>query len=307
MITMNTKLKTTLMALYQEDQAWQIRNSDEAAKFYEAKNFTAYLDLSLHLRLPDTCWALGKWDEAYYWYRHNANIFTEYQNLYKANNQSNQSSYELIDCKATTFIKAGFLDTGYHYLEDAIVYWQNQSEPQLVLSQLGLHAAQIGANQFSHFATLAAEARQILPGPLYKPAKRIRSILHYEPSQVALLQQNWQTFEYETEKINEIKSLLEVVTEPVFPIHLHNALFAAIQGLYHVSSLHKASEPKNDLYLNAKNAFEQAMFEFYNFSGYLDWNVYFMRLNISLIDDIMESRKLLLNPFAINSSNKSFK
>ena len=149
-----------------------------------AGDLARYHDLRVHERLPDTYWALGRWDDARRWYRHNAEARLEGRAWHVRHSGPEYPVDELSDREAVALVKAGRLDTAESALERALTYWGDEPASALVLSELGLHAAQVGRADLAGHAALAGEARRELsddppapgaegqPGGHFAPANR---------------------------------------------------------------------------------------------------------------------------------------
>jgi hypothetical protein len=75
-------------------------------------------------------------------------------------------------------------------------------------------------------------------------------------------------------------------------------MVAASDGLRWLGDSHAATGNRPAAGDASRRAFEEAMLHFARFSGRLDHNVYFMRLNTRLVDDIAAGRPPEPNPFA---------
>lgn len=257
-----------------------------------------YFDLSLYFQLADICWALEKWDEARYWYQHNAKIISEKCAWHIENSKNDYPIDAISDWEVNTLIRAGYLDFVKVHLERAIEYWRDQPNNQLVLAMLGLHAAQIGLNEKKTYIHAIVEARRELPGGSGEVIKKARELLHYEFAQRSLLLGLWNEFEVEVNKMQEGVELIQNSPELVFPHSIQNALIAAYNGFQALIVLKSGRSGAEESYQIAIKAFEEAMLGFYQFSGYVDSNLYFMRLNTLFACELKEKVPLNPNPFS---------
>lgn len=299
---MNNILRSHLELIYAEDVEWQQQNRGLAAQSHQAGDRATALDYSLHKRLPDTCWALERWDEARYWYRHNAQVFVERRLWHTAHSGPEYPLDELVDWEATTFIKAGYLRKGGTYLERAIAHWQQQTGAELILTELGLHAAQAGQEHLVSVTSAIVTARQSLLMGDDPYTTRAAQLLHYEPAQVALLLQQWDGLDHCLSQLEEANQLINEYHLDVFPEPLQKAILAAGEGLQHLLRLKTlrlqiTSEVLSVTCGRAIAAFEQAMGYFYEFDQRLDYHLYFMRLNTRLARDMAQGQVLNPNPF----------
>jgi hypothetical protein len=299
------ELKQLLQTNYQYAVEAQVADNAEAEAARKAGQMPTYFDLALHLQLADTCWALEKWDEAKHWYRHNARVLME-RRAWRAEHGGPEAQTEGIsDWEAVTLIKVGNLESGREYLRRAITYWRQKQDSELVLTNLGLHAAQAGLPDLAPYALSIINARQQLPGGSGQAANQVRKLLHYEPAQVALLLGRWDEFQKAIKEVAEGERLIEGSPELAFPEPLQDALVDASRGLRILASLHAGEiEPEHGRKI-ARQAFEEAMLNFYHFSGQVDWDLYFMRLNTRLADDITAGQPLNPNPFAADWSSET--
>src|SRR4051812_9064538 len=114
---MNPKLKTILDRDYRDDSSWQRKNEAAAERSKRTGDERGYFDLALHLRLPDTCWALERWDESSKWYRHNAGVLVARRKWHAQHSGPDYPHDQLLDREATTHIKAGKLADGRELLK----------------------------------------------------------------------------------------------------------------------------------------------------------------------------------------------
>lgn len=155
-------MKGELERLLAVDLDSQDRNDADAERAREAGNMARYHDLRVHERLPDSYWALGRWELARTWYRHNAEARLEGRAWHEAHSGPDYPIDELSDREAVTLVKAGRLRDAGPALERAAVYWRTQPGSELVLAELALHGAQIGRDDLTTDAVLAGEARREL-------------------------------------------------------------------------------------------------------------------------------------------------
>jgi hypothetical protein len=295
---MNEELLELLQKEYQYAIEAQIADDEEAKEAQGLGDMAGYFDRSLHWQLPDICWALEKWEEAKYWYQHNALIVTKSRAWHVEQSGSDYPIDLLSDREASTLIKAGYLGSGRESLKRAITYWKNQPGSELVLTELGLHAAQVGISEFAIYALSIIDARQKLSVSNGKAVRLARKTLHYEPAQVNLLLGRWDKYSKEIEKLVNAEQIVQDKPGLVFPIPLQDALLAASRGLRKLESLHSGKvEPKIGQE-EAKRAFEEAMLSFYQFSGQVNGDLYFMRMNTRFADELADGRELNTNPFA---------
>ena len=302
---MNEELKKLLEETYKEEIEAQIEDDTEAEEARKTGEMPRYYDLSLHLQLPDTCWALEKWDEAKRWYRHNARLMMEKRAWHAEHSGPDYPMDAILDWEAVTLVKAGDLQAGREHLKRAIAYFKTQPANSLAMTQLGLHAAQAGLPELATYAKAIIDARQELPGGQGEEASRARKLLHYEPSQVNLMLGQWDELQKDIQKLAEGERLVEGKPGLAFPDPLQNALVAASRGLRTLASV-KGGELEPKLGQNtAREAFEAAMLNFYRFGGRVDWNLYFMRLNTRFADELATGRPLNPTPFADGWSHET--
>jgi hypothetical protein len=294
----NKELKKELEEIYDYGMEAHVDDAKEAAEAQESGDMPGYFDLSLNLELADTCWALEKWEEAKHWYRHNARIMLMQYEWHKKYSGLDYPHDGSSDWMAGMLIKAGDLSEGRKHLERAIEFWKAQKGSDLVLSALGLHAAQIGVEELSGYANSITDAREELIEADEPTIRKAGSLINYEPAQVNLLLGKWDEFLSNTEQLNDNIELIKGFDQLVFPEPMQKALIAASQGLISLASLYKREIDPDPGSENAKNSFEEAMVNFYNFSGRIDSNVYFMRLNTRFADELAKNSPLIPNPFA---------
>lgn len=295
---MNEALKEVLQTNYQYGIEAQNADAAEAEIALQAGDMPYYFDLKINLDLADTCWALERWDEAKYLYRHNARVMLEQRNWHMEHSDPEYPIEVTSDWMSSTFIKAGDLKIGRKLLERAITYWKDESNSQLVLTKLGLHAAQADLAELAKYAFCIIDARQELPGGTGSNVERSRTLLHYEPAQVSLLLGQWDKFLEQTKVLLQGAQLVEGSPGLAFPSPMQDALVAASCGFQTLALLHmREIEPEKGREL-ARQAFEEAMLHFYRFSGQVDWNLYFMRLNTRFADELASGQTLNPNPFS---------
>lgn len=162
----------------------------------------------------------------------------------------------------------------------------------------GLHAAQAGLADLAHNASAAVEARNELDGEETKAAKRIRELLQYEASEVALLLGRWDDLQSSLEAVAEAEQLVKKHSANALPKVLQQALLDSVRGLRVLVEMKSGRSDLNSGRSDARDFFESAMLGFYKFMGGTDWNTYFMRLNTRFADALAEGRPLNVNPFA---------
>lgn len=295
---MNRDLKNILHEIYQEDLQWQVRNQAEAEQSRKDGDMVNYFDLAFHQRLPDTCWALEHWEESRRWYRHNAQILTERRKWQTAHTGPDYPQDELSDWEATTLVKAGLLESAKLAIERAVRYWQSQPDSRLILTKLGLHAAQIGITKYKQQALSVIQIRKEFTGNSSKEAGLIRENLHYELAQYALLLQQWDEYAKYLDELEKAVMLIERQKLQVYQSPEQEALMAGANGLIALNNLRVSREERDAIRSKAKSAFEDAMLQFYKMDGQIDWNIYFMRLNTCMVDDFFAGRLPDPNPFA---------
>jgi len=295
---MNEALNLALAAMYSEDCAWQRRNDAEAAKQKARGNEVAAIDLRLHRRLPDTCWALGRWQEARRWYRHNAALLAERRVWHAAHSGPDYPHDELSDWEVITSVKAGLLDEARVQLGRAIAYWQPQPDSAPTLVELGLHAAQIGDERWRGLldALVDARADQLLDSGA--GARREGRMLSYEPLQVGLLLSQWELITAQLQAGAGLRRAAQQGARMLFAEPLQQASLRAIAGIEELLKL-QTGAVGGDV-AQARLQFEAAAAHFFELNASPDPAVYFMRLNTLLADDIAAGRALDPNPFASN-------
>jgi hypothetical protein len=294
---MKRELHDILEAQHTQDLECMERNQREAEEYRKAGNEEQYLELAVHLRLPDTCWALEHWDEARRWYCHNARLLLERRAWHDAHPDPDYPRDALVDWEATMLIKGGDLEQGRPHLQKAINVLRRQADAELGLSELGLHAAQVGMKRLVRHATAVDKVRAELPGGKSTSARKARKLLRYEPGQVAVLLHDWTLLDDQLQELDEARPLVDEQPGATYPRALEQALLAAAQGLTALSRLRNGEVARERLRADAREAFEEAMLRFYEFGGRTDWNTYFMRLNCRMVDDLADGRRPNPNPF----------
>jgi hypothetical protein len=193
-------------------------------------------------------------------------------------------------------VKAGELHAARERLRVAVGLEVGRDDSQIVLTELGLHAAQAGVAELTGHVQSMASARSMLAGGSSQAAQRARSVLHYEPAQVALLMGQWDDFAKAVATFAEGASLVQNGKEVAFPEAMQNALLATCVGFQALLSLR--SSPSELVWQKARKSFEDAMLQFHRFSGQWDYDTYFMRLNTRIADDLAAGRTPNVNPFA---------
>jgi tetratricopeptide (TPR) repeat protein len=296
----NQELEALLQRDYRYAIEAQIADDAYAKRAREAGELARYFDLSQHVRLADLCWILERWEEAQHWYQHNARIMREGRAWHAKHSGPGYPIDAITNQEATALIKAGNLDAGWEHLRNAIDYWQSQPNNKLVLAELGLHAAQAGVTQTTPYALEIIQARQELPGDQGEAIRSARTLLHFEPSQVNLLLGRWEAFYREADRFVGVARQVEDGPGLAFPVAMQDALVATSQGLKTLASLHADEIDPERSRLEARQAFERAMLHFYQFSGFVDWNVYVMRLNTRCADELATGEPINPNPFSDN-------
>lgn len=295
---MNEELGGLLESDYRQEVEAQTADYAEAEESRQSGAMADYFDLMTHVNLPDTCWALEKWDEAKRVYRENARVMTEARAWHAKHSGPNYPLEERSDLAAANVVKAGDLTAGREHLKRAVAYRLTRKPNALVLSMLGLHAAQAGLPELAAHAKSVVTARQELPGGEGAEAGRARELLHYEPAQVNLLLGGWDEFQENVKAFEEGAKLVEGNPGLAFPEPLQQALVAASRGMAALAGLRAGASESKAARDAAGAAFEEAMLGFYKFGGGVDWNLYFMRLNTRLADDLAAGREPNPNPFA---------
>jgi hypothetical protein len=295
---MGAELKKALQMEYRQAVNNQIEDAKEAQSARKSGDLPEYFDLMRCLQLADLSWALEKWDEAKRWYRQNAQILKEQREWFAQRDGERQQP---LDGEANSLVKAGLLEASRALLPLAVEQELERDDSQIVLTGLGLHAAQAKLVDLTRHVGLMAEARAMLPGGESQAAKRAREILHYEPAQVALLLGNWDDFAREVASLAEGAALMKGDTDSAFPEPMQRALVATSAGFEALLSLRSSpSEPGRQ---KARVAFEEAMLQFYRFGGLWDHDTYFMRLNTRIADDIAAGRQPDVNPFSVDGES----
>lgn len=289
---MNAELRKALQTEYRDAAEAQVEDAEEAESARKSGDMPEYFDLMRCLQLADLCWALEKWDEAKHWYRHNAQIMKEQRAWYA----QRRKPRELRDWEAISLVKAGELEAGRERLRAAVEQELRRDDSQIVLTELGLHAAQAGVAELTKHVELMVQARAMLPGGSSQAAQRARSVLHYEPAQVALLMGRWDDFSKEVATFAAGAAIVQEGKDIAFPEPMQDALVATSVGFQALLSLRGSrSEPVRQ---KAGKAFEDAMLQFYRFGGQWDHDTYFMRLNTRMADDLAAGLTPNANPFA---------
>jgi hypothetical protein len=290
---MKAELRNALQAEYRVAAQAQVEEADEAQAARKSGDMPEYFDLMRCLLLADLCWALEKWDDAKRWYRHNARILGEQREWFAKRGEPRELR---TDWEATSLVKAGEIESGRERLRAAVEQELKADDSQIVLTELGLHSAQVGLPELTRHVDLIVEARAMLPGGSGEAAQRARRVLHYEPAQVALLMGRWDDFSKEVATLADAAALVKGKKASAFPAHLQKALVATSAGFQLLLSLRQS--PSEPVRQRAREAFEEAILQFYRFGGQWDHDTYFMRLNTRITDDLAAGRSPNVNPFA---------
>ncbi|HEX5838893.1 MAG TPA: hypothetical protein VFY26_13750 [Anaerolineales bacterium] len=294
---MNEELMALLIADYRQAIKAQAADYAEAEESRQIGSMATYFDLRQQLLLPEICWSLERWEEAKTLYRQNARVMIEARAWHAKHSGPEYPLEETTDWLAATVVKAGDLVAAREYIKSAIVYWQKQTSNNLVLSRLGLHAAQVGLPDLATHARAVVTARHELPGGRNEKAHRARELLHYEPAQVSLMLGRWDEFQEEVKALEEGERLVKDKPGLAFPEPLQGALVAASRGLRKLGAIHAGVVEAKTGRETARDAFEESMLSFYKFVGRVDWNLYFMRLNTRFADDLAAGQPPNPNPF----------
>jgi hypothetical protein len=292
------KLSKLLEVDYAQAVKSRARNQARAEKARREGVMPAYFDRMRHVRFPDICWALEKWDEARQEYRRNAQLMVEERAWHAEHSGADYPLDESSDRRAACVVKAGDLKAAPEELERAVAYWKKQKPHDLVLTHVGLHAAQAGVSGLAKHAKAVVAARQELPGGRGKNAQRARELLHYEPAQVSLMLGRRDEFEDGLKSFEEGARLVEGKPGLAFPEPLQGALVAAARGLRALAGLRAGGVEPEAGREAARAAFEESMLGFYRFEEGVDWNLYFMRLNTRFADELAAGETPNPNPFA---------
>lgn len=302
---MDKRLSKLLEADYSRAVKSHARNKARAEKAREEGVMPAYFDRMRHVRLPDICWSLERWDEAKREYRRNAALMIDERAWHAEHSGPDYPLDGASDWLAACVVKAGDMKAAPEELKRAVAYWKKQQSHDLILSMLGLHAAQAGVRELSKHAKMVVGARAELPGGRGKNAQRARELLHYEPAQVSLMLGRWDDFEDELKSFEAGAKLVEGKPGLAFPDPLQDALVAASRGLRALAQLRAGGTEPEAGREAAHVAFEEAMLGFYRFEDGVDWNVYFMRLNTRLADELAAGESPNPNPFADGWSHET--
>lgn len=295
---MNKELAEILLAVYQDAKVAQEQDEAESYQAKEDGDMGWYYDLTIYIELADSCWALEKWEEAKQWYRHNARMTLEKRAWLSSNAPASYPFDATIHWEAATFTKAGELQLAREHIKKAIDHLVNTGRDQLALAGLALHAAQLDLPELSTHIREVIDARLELPGNTDLAITQARQQLHYEPAQVSLLLGKWEEFEKQTASFATAAQQVQNRPNEAFPEPLQAALVNASLGLSTLSALRAGTIDPETGRTTAHKAFENAMVGFYQFSGYLDVNTYFMRLNTRFADELALGKAINPNPFA---------
>jgi hypothetical protein len=295
---MKKELQEILEIEYRQSLDAQSEDAVKAEAALREGNHPDYFDLNINQSLPEACWGLEKWEEARHWYHQNARTMLAQRAWHAEHSGPDYPREATSDWLASTLIKAGDLQTGGEHLRRVLGYWQAQPDNSLVISRLGLHAAQAGLAELAKSAEAIIEARFQLQGGEGEEAEQARQQLHYEPAQVHLMLGRWAEFQTASEELANGARLVEGKPGLAFPTPLQEALVAASRGLSTLASIQAGTIEPQPGQKAARQAFEEAMLSFYNFSGQMDWNLYFMRLNTRFADELAAGQSLNPNPFA---------
>lgn len=290
---MNVELRKALQTDYQDAAEAQVEDAEEAESARKSGDMPEYFDLMRCLQLADLCWALEKWNEAKRWYRHNAQIMKAQRAWFAQRRELRELR---ADWEASSLVKAGELKAGRERLRAAVEQEFRRDDSQIVLTELGLHAAQAQIGELTKHVELIVQARAMLPGGSSQAAKRARAVLHYEPAQVTLLMGRWNDFAREVATFAAGAALVQGGKDIAFPEPMQDALVSTSVGFQALLSLRDS--PSEPVRQKARKAFEDAMLQFYRFGGQWDHDTYFMRLNTRMADDLAAGRTPNANPFA---------
>lgn len=296
-------MKNELAAILEQERLYaaDAREADEreAAAARATGDMPRAFDLSTCLVLADVSWALEDWAEARRWYAHNADVLIEARAWHGEHSGQDYPQEAAWDWEAATLVKAGRVSEGRDRLAEAIAYRREQPGSELVVAHLALHAAQVGnaslAGLIEPALTSRQEAAEVADG---SELQLVRAGLHYEPAQVRLLLGDWHGFREELERLEEATRILGDAAGRVYPPEIERATVAAARGFRAVSELEAQTiEPELGA-RQARDAFESAMVAFHRVTGWVAPELYFMRLNVRLADQLGREEPLDPNPFA---------
>lgn len=287
---MISQLKTILEEIY--FYAVEARQEDvkEAESAFTSGNMPLYFDLNINLQLADVCWALEKWDEAKYWYEHNAQMMMKRRNWHKKFSEPEYPVDINADWEASTFIKAGHLQTGIDTVQKALHYWEKQPSPNDVLVQLILLAAQIGLKEFS---------LQCLERLSSIKSNGINELeINFVKLQVLLLTSQWN--EFQPELIHFDDTIQKSQNDNLSNETINMAFSEASAGFKALARLQTGEGISTDNVQIAGNSFENAMIYFYKHTGLVSGYVYFMRLNTRFTEALASGNLIKPLPFSID-------
>lgn len=293
---MQQDLRDLLEAQYREDIEMQRANDEDVQRARRSGDQVEVLQKSLHLRLPDTCWALEKWDEARRWYRLNAQVWVDQRAFYASD--PTYPHDEALDWEAEALVKAGDLSRGLDFIRRAVQHLEGDESAGIIRSRLALFATQTGDSSFESLIGEVVEAREWFATGKSGSARKARESLHYEFAQAALMQSRWADFERHVSVLSEGRNLVAAADDMAYEPALQAALVAAAEGLEVLAKLRSNPTHARELADRGKARFEDAMLEFIDILGAADHHTYFMRLNTRLIDDLLNGREMNFNPYA---------
>ena len=294
-----------LTALLDQERryAWEARAADEgeAAAARAAGDVPRAFDLSTCLSLAEVSWALEDWSEARRWYSHNADTLAEARVWHRENSGSDYPLAATLDWEAASMVKAGRVDEARDRLADAVAYRREQPGSELVVAHLSLHAAQVGLADLAALVDIVVAARQdtvLVGGHAGREVQVVSAQLHYEPVQARLLLGDWSGFRSALERLEEAVHLVDGAPGRVYAEEVERATVAAARGFRVISGLEARSLDPAVGGQDAREAFEDAMLAFYRGAGWATAELYFMRLNVLMADQLARGEPLNPNPFA---------
>ena len=280
----------------------QAADETEAAAARVAGDMPRAFDLSIYLALADVSWALEDWGQARRWYDHNADVLGEARAWHRTHSGGDYPLEASSDWEAATLVKSGRVDEARDRLTDAIAYRKEQPGSELVVANLALHAAQIGCRDFMSLVQLVVASRQVT-GDVDETnddleLRLVRAQLHYEPAQARLLLGDWGGFRVALQQLEDATRLINDPGGRAHPREAQRATTAAARGFRAISSIQDQTIDPAVGVRQARRAFEDAMLAFYRAAGWLTGQLYFMRLNVLLAEQLAEGQPLEPNPFA---------
>ncbi len=285
---MTAEFKKILDEIYFYAGEAQHEDIKEAETAFIAGNMPVYFDLNINIQLADVCWALEKWDEAKQWYEHNAQLMMKRRMWHLKFSEPDYPLDINADWEAATLVKAGHHNSATESIEKALSYWALQPSSQEIIIQLALHAAQIGLKNLAENTILNLKDNN---------GNAVNELeLQFVKLEILLLMQQWTEFHDSLKPFQE--AVRQYRNKDLSDDSILQSLFEVSSGFDALDSLRVSPMDDKTLVEKAKFSFENAMFHFYNYTGYVGGYVYFMRLNARIAEEYW-GKKVLQNTLSI--------